>query len=223
MNKTFTYWQKRTTGRKPKRVLTAGDRLLQAKKHEQHRHDYQEVLEEAHTTIRGLAEGLRNHFGKYSMDHYYNDLIHRAHKSRSVRKVSLWNAFQKLELERMKRKLFNALAVNHLTRPLGEAGDDTSRINLTEVNKQISDKWKSLSPAQREDVTAGSVQRIEEERKGRKLAAHSIPLNAFHNARSTIQSIETQVGLTWFTALVLLKLKFGSWHSFIRELALNSY
>ena len=52
-----------------------------------------------------------------------------------------------------------------------------------------------LSPTQREDTTAESMQRIEEEHEGRKLAAHSIPLNAFYDARSTIQSVETQVGL----------------------------
>ena len=78
--------------------------------------------------------------------------------------------------------------------PPGEAGENSSQINLTEVNKQISEKWKVLSPAQREDITSEAKRKIEEEHKGRKLAAHSIPLNAFHDARSTIQSIETQVG-----------------------------
>jgi hypothetical protein len=76
----------------------------------------------------------------------------------------------------------------------GEAGDDASKINLTDVNRQISEKWKALSPTQREDITAEFMQRIEEQREGRKFAAHSVPLNAFHDARSTIQSIETQVG-----------------------------
>jgi len=98
------FWRNRTPSRNPKkRVLTAGDRSLQAKKREQHRHEYQDALEGAQATVRELAEGLRNRFGKYSVDHYLNDLIHREHKSRSERKVNPWNAYQKLELERMKR------------------------------------------------------------------------------------------------------------------------
>ena len=74
-NKTFTFWR-RVQSQKRKRVLTVGDRLVQTKKRKQHRREYQDVLEEAHATIRELAEGLRNRFGKYSVDHYYSDLIH---------------------------------------------------------------------------------------------------------------------------------------------------
>ena len=220
-NRSFTFWQRRTQTRKPKRVLTAGDRLVQTRKREQHRCEYQDVLEEAHTTIRELAKGLKNRFGKYSVDHYFNDLIHRAHTSRSVRKVSGWNAYQKLELERMKSKLATISIVDSLRRALpGEAGDDAPQINLTEVNKQISEKWKALSPAQREEITAEWIQRIEEQREGKKLVAHSVPLNAFHDARSTIQSIETQVRQSRFVDLRILILP--SWHSCTREPALNS-
>jgi hypothetical protein len=102
-NKTLTFWrqriQRRTQGR---RVLTAGDRLIQAKKREQHRRDYRDALQEAQGKIYTLAQGLKDRFGKYSIEHYHNDLIHRAHKSRSTRRVNRWNAFQKLELKRMK-------------------------------------------------------------------------------------------------------------------------
>ena len=102
-NMSSTFWRKRVQSRKKARVLTAGDRLVQAKKRKKYRHDYQDALEEAQAKLRDLAEGLKNCFGKYSVDHYFNDLIHRARKSRSERKVNAWNAYQKLELERMKR------------------------------------------------------------------------------------------------------------------------
>ena len=105
--KTFMFWRRKAYPRRPKHVFTAGDRLIQAKKREQHRRDYKSALKEAHATLQELAEGLRNRFGKYSVDHYFNDLIHRAHKSRSARRVSTWNAYQRLELERMKRNIFN--------------------------------------------------------------------------------------------------------------------
>jgi len=221
MNKTFTFWKNRAPSRNPKkRVLTAGDRSIQAKKREQHRREYQDALEHAQVTVRELAEGLRNRFGKYSVDHYLNDLIHREHKSRSERRVNPWNAYQKLELERMKRRLPMTFIAWRLTYGSpGEAGDDAPGLNLTEINKQISDRWKTLSPAQREAITAESIQRIEEQREMKKLMAHSVPLNSFHDAKSTIQSVETQVGCLWFINLRILK--SSSCRDYTRGLALN--
>jgi len=88
----------------------------------------------------------------------------------------------------------------------GEAGNDAQNIKLTAINKQISDEWKTLSAAQREAITAEPIQQIEEQRENKKLVAHSIPLNAFHDARSTIRSIETQVSGPWFADLQILML-----------------
>jgi len=103
VNKTFTFWHQRSKRRaQVKRVLTAGDRLLQARKREQCRREYRDALREAQNKIYELAQGLKERFGKYSVEHYHNDLIHRAHKSRSTRKPNRWNAFQKLELKRLK-------------------------------------------------------------------------------------------------------------------------
>ena len=103
----------------------------------------------------------------------------------------------------------------------GEAGDDAQNIKLTAINKQISDEWKTLSAAQREAITAESMQQIEEQRENKKLVAHSIPLNTFHNARSTIQSIETQVSGPWFADLQILM--FRSYNNCTPGPALISY
>jgi len=72
----------------------------------------------------------------------------------------------------------------------GERGGD---LNLTAVTKEISESWRRLSPEERQAITMEPIQQLEEQRESRKLAAHSVPLNSFHDARSTIQSIETQV------------------------------
>ena len=74
----------------------------------------------------------------------------------------------------------------------GERGED---LNLTAVNKEISDNWQRLSPEEQQAVTAEPIQKLEEQRESRKLAAHSVPLNSFHDTKSTIQSIEIQVSL----------------------------
>ena len=49
------------------------------------------------------------------------------------------------------------------------------------------------------------MQRIEEQRESKKLVAHSVPLNSFHDARSTIQSVETQVSYLQLTGSHILK------------------
>ena len=74
--------------------------------------------------------------------------------------------------------------------PGERSGED---LNLTAVIREISDSWKRLLPEEQEAVTADAIQELEGQRESRKLAAHSVPLNSFHDARSTIQSIETQV------------------------------
>ena len=101
-NKTFTFWHQRSLRRaRAKRVSTVGDRLLQAKKRKQHHQNYRNALREAQGKIYKLARGLKDHFGKYGVEHYHNDLIHQAHKSQSTQKPNRWNTFQKLELRRL--------------------------------------------------------------------------------------------------------------------------
>ena len=193
MNKTFTFWRQRSRQRaRGKRVLTAGDRLLQAKKREQYRHNYRNALREAQEKIYALARELKEHFGKYSVDHYHNDIIHRAHKSRSTRKVNRWNAFQKLELKRMKglQTVRSNATYQNLSRFLEENPDG---VNLTAATKEISARWKSLSEEDRITVTAGCMQEIEEERETKDLALHNVPLQAFYDARRTVQAVEKEV------------------------------
>ena len=64
------------------------------------------------------------------------------------------------------------------------------------MNKEISASWKKLSLEQKNIITAETVRELEAQRESRKLAAHNVPLNSFHDARSSIQSIEKQVSET---------------------------
>ena len=77
-------------------VSTGGDQLLQRKKHKQHHLEYHKVLRVAQGKIRELAQGLKDYFGKYGVEHYHKDLIHYVHKKHSMHKVNPWNTFQKL-------------------------------------------------------------------------------------------------------------------------------
>ena len=192
-NKTFTFWRQRLRRRaQGKRVLTAGDRFLQAKKREQYRQNYRNALREAQGKIYALAQELKDRFGKYSVDHYHNDLIHRAHKSRSTRKVNRWNAFQRLELKRMKG--VQTVKINSTYQKLSYVlAENPDSVNLTAATKEISARWKLLSEEDRVAITAGCMQEIEEEREVKDLALHNVPLQAFYDARRTVQTVEKDV------------------------------
>ncbi|KAF9789735.1 hypothetical protein BJ322DRAFT_1000888 [Thelephora terrestris] len=168
----FTFWREGIRRRvHAKRVSTARDRYLLSKERAQRRQEYRDALRKAHDKIYDLARELKDHFGKHSLEHYHNELIHRAHKLRSTRRVNRWNAFQKLELKRIKE-----------ANPGG--------IKLTDVSREISDRWKSLSQDDRIAITDGCMQEIEDQCEAKDLATQNIPLRAFRDARSTMLAIE---------------------------------
>lgn len=59
--------------------------------------------------------------------------------------------------------------------------------------KEISARWKSLSQEDRISITAECMEEIEQEREAKSLASHNVPLRAFYDARSTLQSVEKEV------------------------------
>ena len=71
--------------------------------------------------------------------------------------------------------------------------ENPAGVNLTEVTREISERWKSLSQEDRITITAGCMEEIEEEREMKTLVAHNVPLKAFYDARSTLQTVEKEV------------------------------
>jgi len=61
------------------------------------------------------------------------------------------------------------------------------------ATKEISAHWKALSEEDRIAITAGSMQEIEEEHETKVLTLHNVPLQAFHDARRTVQTVEKEV------------------------------
>jgi len=66
-------------------------------------------------------------------------------------------------------------------------------VNLTAATKEISARWKALSEEDCIAITTGSMQEIEEERENKVLALHNVPLQAFHDSRRTVQTVEKEV------------------------------
>ena len=87
-----------STHKSHNRVFTVGDRRAQVEKHGKLQADYYDAIQTAQGRIQELATGLKNRFGKYDTGHYYNDLIHQAHKSHSTQRVNRWNAYVRATL-----------------------------------------------------------------------------------------------------------------------------
>jgi hypothetical protein len=58
---------------------------------------------------------------------------------------------------------------------------------------ELSKEWKAMSKEQRDDYVKDSKENLTEAREMKKFATHNAPLNAFHDARASLESIELQV------------------------------
>lgn len=91
-------------------------------------------------------------------------------------------------------KRFVGRAINLTYHDLSDVLEEAiGEINLTSVATEISARWRSLSQEDRIAATAGSMRDIEEEREAKDLMLHNVPLRAFYDARSTVQTVEKEV------------------------------
>ncbi|KAI0681803.1 hypothetical protein BC835DRAFT_1220127, partial [Cytidiella melzeri] len=51
----------------------------------------------------------------------------------------------------------------------------------------------SMSLTEKMDMTQDTVTKLEEVREMRNLATHNVPLNAFHDTRATLRTVQTQL------------------------------
>jgi hypothetical protein len=63
------------------------------------------------------------------------------------------------------------------------------------VVTEISARWHALSSEEQREETDDAVKALEDNREMKQLATHNVPINAFHDTRSTLASIEKEVML----------------------------
>ena len=67
------------------------------------------------------------------------------------------------------------------------------RIKAPEIIHQLRSEWNALSPVEKTEVTQEAVSKLEEMREMQNHGTHNVSINAFHDVRATVQSVQTQV------------------------------
>ncbi|KAI0338444.1 hypothetical protein BDW22DRAFT_1313901, partial [Trametopsis cervina] len=134
-------------------------------------------LDEALIAVWKVAEGLHKDIGTHSPQYWYECMIQNAGKRKGTRTTNDWNAFVSVKVRTHNDNL-----------PPGER-----RVKAPEIMAQIAAEWKGLSPEEKVDVTRDAKKTITDVRTQHKTAAHNVPLNAFHDARATLCSVQSQL------------------------------
>ncbi|KAG2369301.1 hypothetical protein BDR07DRAFT_1371600 [Suillus spraguei] len=94
------------------------------------------------------------------------------HQAKS-RKTTHWNAFLFSEVK----------AMNSARAP------DEPHVKATQVVCDIAEKWNTISQQEKTDTTEGLMEDLEDHRNNKDLASHNVPINAFHDICTTLDSV----------------------------------
>ncbi|KAI0685391.1 hypothetical protein BC835DRAFT_1421279 [Cytidiella melzeri] len=124
-----------------------------------------------------LAEGLHRDIGTNTAQYWYEYLLQRAGKKKTTRRTSTWNAFVSLKVKAHNDAL----------------PDGAPRVKAPAIMTEMRNEWKALSSVEKIEATQETVTKLGEIREMRNYATHNVSLNAFHDARATLKSVQTQV------------------------------
>jgi hypothetical protein len=71
------------------------------------------------------------------------------------------------------------------------------RPKVNEFVAEIRDIWKAMTKDEQVAATEVELQRIAGTKEMKQKAAHSVALNAFHDVRANIASVQNQVSCTY--------------------------
>ncbi|KZT06568.1 uncharacterized protein LAESUDRAFT_759388 [Laetiporus sulphureus 93-53] len=166
----YTHYQK---GKKK----APAEKAIEAAKRDSRKKAVADAVDTAQSHVREQAESLHNELQDHSAEYYRQGLVQLTCVANSERRVNPWNTFIKDEL-------------NKANTALPEGAQHYKSNNLLPGTKE---KWDTMSLEERTEYTKPLVEKLNETREMRKLSAHNIPINAFHDVRSNLASIEHQL------------------------------
>lgn len=93
---------------------------------------------------------------------------------------------------------------------------------MNELVTEIGALWKSMSKDAQVDATETELVRLADTKEMKQAASHSVPLNAFHDARATLASVENEVSrICIHISYIKLTHLCSSWSCFIIGLGLR--
>ncbi|KAJ2968182.1 hypothetical protein NUW54_g13294 [Trametes sanguinea] len=99
----------------------------------------------------------------------------------SKRRMSRWNAFVFKEMQRRNADL--------------PEGTDRKRVSDTDVTREIAETWKQMTPDEQEAATEDALKELQERKEDLTTGTHTVPLQAFHDARATLENMHARTGV----------------------------
>ncbi|KAL6300789.1 hypothetical protein BKA93DRAFT_739817 [Sparassis latifolia] len=155
--------------------------LLKAKRDE-HQKMYFQALQEARDEISKQAERLRDVFGSHTTEYYYKEIMQATRLVSKKRKANCWNTYLCKEVQRKNEGKLNqrySPGVPH----------KKASVYMTE----IVGEWNTLSHAEKVAAIEDYLHELDELRDMKATARHNVPLNAFQDARTALNSIQNEL------------------------------
>ncbi|KAG2089110.1 hypothetical protein BD769DRAFT_1316496, partial [Suillus cothurnatus] len=151
-----------------------------AEKHLKKKTDYQMALTEAQDVLMEAAVKMHETLGCHTVDYYYEAIIQTSRMTKHQRACNPWNAYLRAEVKKYNEALPN-------NEPCHKA---------TDLAAKISAKWRAMSNNDKKTATEESMELLEEYRINKCTGMNNMPINAFHDMRTTLKSISNEVSDT---------------------------
>ncbi|KAI9064984.1 hypothetical protein FKP32DRAFT_1568749, partial [Trametes sanguinea] len=103
--------------------------------------------------------------------------MQRSRLRENPRKISPWNAFVSQEIKKHNEELDK---------------DGRQRVS-SEIIKELSARWKSMSPEERAAAVGDGVEKLTERRENYKEGVHNVAITAFNDIRANLASISKEL------------------------------
>ncbi|KAK7451710.1 hypothetical protein VKT23_012389 [Stygiomarasmius scandens] len=174
--------KKTTSARRPYRYrakrtaikLSNSQKALRKKLREDSKKAYQDALKDAFARIVGIAEEMREQFGKHSVQWYVDEIMQTHRLQRKSREPTRFQAFVSLRMKEINANI--------------PAGDP--RKKATECMPQLAKEWGEMSKEERISATEESVTELKDNKDNKHLASHNSSVSAFHDVRTTMEDVK---------------------------------
>ncbi|KAI0676302.1 hypothetical protein C8Q78DRAFT_1141482 [Trametes maxima] len=122
----------------------------------------------AREDIWKATEKMHADFPNHTTAHFFQRIIHR------------WNAFLSKEV------------ASHNAAVAAE-GEDRKPVADQELLKDLGAKWKSMSKEEQVASTEDTLQALRERHEDHKRGTHTVPIQAFHDARATVATVKQEL------------------------------
>ncbi|KAJ2973987.1 hypothetical protein NUW54_g11965 [Trametes sanguinea] len=169
----------RFRSKKKGRVLTPLQKAQLRLEREERKIALNQAVEDARNAVWEAAKQMHEKFQTHTSEYFYRLVLQSSRVASGKRRTSRWNAFVSKEMRRRNAEL--------------SEGNERNRVSDGEVLREIAATWKTMSEEEQIAATEEVLKELSERHEDQKKGAHTVPLQAFHDARATIATIQREL------------------------------